>query len=135
MKNPLLSMWLSGANSAAGAARGFWTAEMPVSQPCAPLCRRNGSGPGLADFFRRFEGARFFGAKERTASLITASRTGALPVGFRRGRVRHRPRFARQERVRTEPLTPPWAAPASSRCSARHSRTLIACQGAWSDNA
>jgi len=27
MKNPWLSMWLSAANSAAGAARGFWTAE------------------------------------------------------------------------------------------------------------
>ena len=27
MKNPFLSMWLSAANSAAGAARGFWTAE------------------------------------------------------------------------------------------------------------
>jgi len=32
MKNPLLSMWLSGANSAAGAARGFWTAEMRRQQ-------------------------------------------------------------------------------------------------------
>jgi hypothetical protein len=28
MKNPWLSIWLSAANSAAGAARGFWTAEM-----------------------------------------------------------------------------------------------------------
>ena len=28
MKNPWVSMWLSAANSAAGAARGFWTAEM-----------------------------------------------------------------------------------------------------------
>ena len=28
MKNPWLSLWLSAANSAAGAARGFWTAEM-----------------------------------------------------------------------------------------------------------
>ena len=32
MKNPFLSMWLSGANSAAGAARGFWTAEMRRQQ-------------------------------------------------------------------------------------------------------
>jgi len=32
MKNPLLSMWLSGANSAAGAARGFWAAEMRRQQ-------------------------------------------------------------------------------------------------------
>jgi len=32
MKNPLLSMWLSGANSAAVAARGFWTAEMRRQQ-------------------------------------------------------------------------------------------------------
>jgi len=32
MKNPWLSMWLSGANSAAGAARGFWTAEMRRQQ-------------------------------------------------------------------------------------------------------
>jgi hypothetical protein len=28
MKNPWLSIWLSAAYSAAGAARGFWTAEM-----------------------------------------------------------------------------------------------------------
>ena len=32
MKNPLLSMWLSSANSAAGAARGFWAAEMRRQQ-------------------------------------------------------------------------------------------------------
>src|SRR5580765_6548028 len=32
MKNPFLSMWLGGANSAAGAARGFWTAEMRRQQ-------------------------------------------------------------------------------------------------------
>jgi hypothetical protein len=32
MKNPLLSMWLSAANSTAGAARGFWTAEMRRQQ-------------------------------------------------------------------------------------------------------
>lgn len=28
MTNPFLSMWLSAANSWAGAARGFWTAEL-----------------------------------------------------------------------------------------------------------
>ena len=32
MKNPLLSMWLSAASSTAGAARGFWTAEMRRQQ-------------------------------------------------------------------------------------------------------
>ena len=32
MKNPWLSMWLSAANSSAGAARGFWTAEMRRQQ-------------------------------------------------------------------------------------------------------
>jgi len=32
MKNPLLSMWLSAANSTAGATRGFWTAEMHRQQ-------------------------------------------------------------------------------------------------------
>lgn len=32
MKNPWLSMWMSAANSAAGAARGFWTAEMRRQQ-------------------------------------------------------------------------------------------------------
>ena len=32
MKNPWLSMWLSAANSAAGAARGFWTAEIRRQQ-------------------------------------------------------------------------------------------------------
>jgi hypothetical protein len=27
-KNPLMSMWLSGVNAWAGAARGLWTAEL-----------------------------------------------------------------------------------------------------------
>jgi len=27
MKNPWMSLWLSGANAWMGAARGFWTAE------------------------------------------------------------------------------------------------------------
>lgn len=27
-KNPMLSLWLSGANAWAGAARGLWTAEL-----------------------------------------------------------------------------------------------------------
>ena len=32
MKNPFLSMWLSAANTAAGSARGFWTAELHRQQ-------------------------------------------------------------------------------------------------------
>ena len=32
MKNPWLSLWLSAANSAAGAARGFWTAQFRRQQ-------------------------------------------------------------------------------------------------------
>jgi hypothetical protein len=32
MKNPWLSLWLSAANQWAGAARGFWTAEMARQQ-------------------------------------------------------------------------------------------------------
>ena len=32
MRNPLMSFWLSAANSWAGAARGFWTAEMHRQQ-------------------------------------------------------------------------------------------------------
>ena len=32
MKNPWLSLWLSGANAWAGAARGFWAAEMQRQQ-------------------------------------------------------------------------------------------------------
>lgn len=32
MKNPYLSLWLSGANAWAGAMRGFWTAEMQRQQ-------------------------------------------------------------------------------------------------------
>jgi hypothetical protein len=32
MKNPWMSMWLSAANASAGAARGFWTAEMRRQQ-------------------------------------------------------------------------------------------------------
>jgi hypothetical protein len=31
-KNPMLSLWLSAANSWAGAARGFWTAELQRQQ-------------------------------------------------------------------------------------------------------
>ena len=32
MKNPFLSFWLSGANAAASAGRGFWAAEMQRQQ-------------------------------------------------------------------------------------------------------
>jgi hypothetical protein len=32
MRNPFLSFWLSAANAWAGAARGFWTAEMQRQQ-------------------------------------------------------------------------------------------------------
>ena len=32
MKNPWMSMWLSAANKAAGAARGFGTAELHRQQ-------------------------------------------------------------------------------------------------------
>ena len=32
MKNPWMSLWLSGANSWAGAARGLWAAELPVDE-------------------------------------------------------------------------------------------------------
>lgn len=32
MTNPWMSMWLSAANSWAGAMRGFWTAEMQRQQ-------------------------------------------------------------------------------------------------------
>jgi hypothetical protein len=32
MSNPWMSLWLSAANAWAGAARGFWTAEMRRQQ-------------------------------------------------------------------------------------------------------
>ncbi len=32
MKNPFLSMWLRAANTAAGATRAFWTAEVQRQQ-------------------------------------------------------------------------------------------------------
>jgi hypothetical protein len=32
MKNPWMSLWLSAANAWAGAARGFWSAEMQRQQ-------------------------------------------------------------------------------------------------------
>lgn len=35
MKNPMMSLWLSGANAWAGAARGLWTAEMRRQQTAA----------------------------------------------------------------------------------------------------
>jgi hypothetical protein len=31
-KNPLMSLWMSAANSAAGSARGLWMAEMQRQQ-------------------------------------------------------------------------------------------------------
>lgn len=31
-KNPMMSLWLSAANSAAGSARGLWLAEMQRQQ-------------------------------------------------------------------------------------------------------
>ena len=50
MKNPFLSMWLSAANTAAGAARGFWTAESQRQQKAfakglaAPASKKRPSG-------------------------------------------------------------------------------------------
>jgi hypothetical protein len=35
MRNPWMSLWLSAANAWAGAARGFWTAEMRQAQTAA----------------------------------------------------------------------------------------------------
>lgn len=32
MKNPWLSLWLSGANAWAGAMRGYWSSEMARQQ-------------------------------------------------------------------------------------------------------
>lgn len=32
MRNPWMSLWLSAANSSAGAMRGFWTAELHRQQ-------------------------------------------------------------------------------------------------------
>ena len=32
MKNPLMSLWMSAANSAAGSARGLWMAELHRQQ-------------------------------------------------------------------------------------------------------
>jgi hypothetical protein len=52
-KNPWMSLWLSAANTWAGAARGFWTAEMhrqqkamlnEMSKPAArPATKRSSS--------------------------------------------------------------------------------------------
>jgi hypothetical protein len=35
MRNPFLSLWLSAANSWAGATRGLWTAELHRQQTAA----------------------------------------------------------------------------------------------------
>jgi hypothetical protein len=42
MKNPFLSMWLSAANTAAGSARAFWTAELSRQQKA--IARQAGRG-------------------------------------------------------------------------------------------
>ena len=42
-KNPWMSLWLSAANTWAGAARGFWAAEMSRQQK-AVLKEMTGSG-------------------------------------------------------------------------------------------
>ncbi len=52
MKNPFLSMWLSAANTAAGSARGFWTAELQRQQKtfakglAAPASKKRPSAKG-----------------------------------------------------------------------------------------
>jgi hypothetical protein len=47
MKNPWMSMWLSAANKAAGAARGFGTAELHRQQKAVAkeAARAMGLGP------------------------------------------------------------------------------------------
>ena len=47
MKNPWMSMWLSAANKAAGAARGFGTAELHRQQKtmAKEAARAMGFGP------------------------------------------------------------------------------------------
>jgi len=47
MKNPWMSMWLSAANKAAGAARGFGTAELHRQQKAvaSEAARAMGLGP------------------------------------------------------------------------------------------
>jgi hypothetical protein len=42
MKNPFLSMWLTAANTAAGSARAFWTAELHRQQKA--IAKQTGRG-------------------------------------------------------------------------------------------
>ena len=59
-KNPWMSLWLSAANTWAGAARGFWAAEMSRQQKAMlnemtrPTVRR-ASKPGRPESFNRDE--------------------------------------------------------------------------------
>jgi hypothetical protein len=50
MKNPWMSMWLSAANKAAGAARGFGTAELHRQQKtmAKEAARAMGFGPSTS---------------------------------------------------------------------------------------
>ena len=50
MKNPWMSMWLSAANKAAGAARGFGTAELHRQQKtmAQEAARAMGFGPSTS---------------------------------------------------------------------------------------
>jgi hypothetical protein len=50
MKNPWMSMWLSAANKAAGAARGFGTAELHRQQKTMDkeAARAMGLGPSTS---------------------------------------------------------------------------------------
>ena len=61
--NPFLSLWLSAANTWAGAARGFWTAEMhrqqkamlkEMTRPAArPVAKTRSSKKGSAGVPRK----------------------------------------------------------------------------------
>ena len=54
MKNPWMSMWLSAANKAAGAARGFGTAELHRQQKTMAKEAARAMGLGALDL----QGAR-----------------------------------------------------------------------------
>jgi hypothetical protein len=65
-KNPWMSLWLSAANTWAGAARGFWTAEMHrqqkamlngMSKPAArPATKRSSSKKAPSGARRKSKG-------------------------------------------------------------------------------
>ena len=66
-KNPMMSLWLSAANSAAGSARGLWLAEMQRQQ----TAMMQAFTKQMIDFWSGAWGARMISTGEAGAATQT----------------------------------------------------------------